>query len=1087
MNSVNPDSYEQQSEVVIQRLRGLAWAAAILAGLLPPLMSVYLQYHALVEHIQQDAEVQTVIVQRFAMVNPEAWKFKEEHIAVALKGIRHEDSQTLLTVDGQQVMALGAAVSEPALWRWEDILVDGRPAGKLGVAHSAQSLRGHLLMASLTALLITAFLLLIIDRLIFRRLKQVNSERHVSDERLRDLVSLSSDWFWEQDDQFRFTAMSEGIDRAHISRKNVLGKCRWELAIDLTSEQLAAHQRDLQAHRSFKLEYPIRDENGVTRWFFAQGLPLFERNGRFVGYRGIGRDITEQVQTREELTRHRNHLQEMVQEQIVSLNQLSLAVAQSPTAVIITDIENCIEYANAAYCRLTGFSESEVHGKYPTDLQSNRDELIMGWNRQLNEDLWRSVSQKQLWQGQFVCRKKSGETYLDATRVTPVLREDGSVTGYLYLKQDVTVEVRGQSLLRATLESTRDGILVIDSDRRVTMFNQRFLELWRIPPELAESRDDEKLLGHILDQLSDPQQFISKVLELYQTPEKSSQDLIYFKDGRVFDRHSLPQWIDSEAVGRVWSFADISEQYHSRQTLEQAKAEAELANLAKSQFLANMSHEIRTPMNAVLGLAQIGVRENSGRQTGKTCGMILEAGQHLLGVINDILDFSKIEAGKMTLERKSFRLAAEVERVLGLIGERAHTKGLKLDVTFDAVAPAPTFVLGDSLRIGQVLLNLLANAIKFTEHGTVSLTITHAGTQTLFRIADTGTGMTGEQLARLFIPFEQADKSTTRKYGGSGLGLAISRQLALLMGGDISVTSTPDSGSVFTLYLPLPVAEPPSVEVPVGALATGGPQLTGLRILAAEDVELNRLVLENMMVHQGARITFAHDGQQAVAAVQAAGANAFDVVLMDVQMPVMDGYAATRNIHAQMPSLPVIGLTAHALTEERDRCLAAGMVAHVTKPFLVEQLVTTILEATATAPRVAVATTPVVAAPALESPPPAVVVADDLIDWAALSARYKQRQAFIDKLLAVTLESHADSAEKLRAAVQAADWETVRFIAHALKGIGGNIEAAPLRALAAQTEQSAQHADAATAAQAAQLADGTDALLALLKQHLAAA
>lgn len=252
-----------------------------------------------------------------------------------------------------------------------------------------------------------------------------------------------------------------------------------------------------------------------------------------------------------------------------------------------------------------------------------------------------------------------------------------------------------------------------------------------------------------------------------------------------------------------------------------------------------------------------------------------------------------------------------------------------MKVTVDPLLPA--WVEGDALRVQQILLNLLANAVKFTDAGEVSLSVAREGKLTLFRVSDTGIGMAESVIARLFRPFEQADSSTTRKCGGTGLGLAISKSLATMMNGSIEVESRPGAGSVFTLALPLPEARAPAIREETPAVVPGHP-LEGLRILAAEDVEINRLVLEDILVHAGASVVFAGNGCQVLERLDEYGAAAFDAVLMDVQMPEMDGYEATRRLAVQAPGLPVIGLTAHALEEERDNALAAGMVEHVTKP-----------------------------------------------------------------------------------------------------------------------------------------------------------
>jgi len=370
--------------------------------------------------------------------------------------------------------------------------------------------------------------------------------------------------------------------------------------------------------------------------------------------------------------------------------------------------------------------------------------------------------------------------------------------------------------------------------------------------------------------------------------------------------------------------------------LRAAQQESERLARAKSEFLAKMSHEIRTPLNAVLGLAQLGARGLNDEDATRTFGQIVESGQHLLAVVNDVLDMSRINAGKLAIERRPFALGALIDRVAGMIAPSAQAKGLRWQVRCSPeLAP---WVSGDEIRLTQVLANLLANAVKFTETGDVGLTVRTEPGMVVFEVADTGVGITPEQAARLFEPFEQADNSTTRRFGGSGLGLVISRELARLMGGDIMLASQPGKGSVFTLRLPLMAAEAPREAAVMRVGATGG-RLAGMRLLVAEDVAVNRLVLEGVLDTEGASVVFAGNGVEAVARVAACGGTAFDAVLMDIQMPEMDGFEATARIHEADPRLPVLGLTAHALDDERARCLAHGMVEHLTKPIDVEALV----------------------------------------------------------------------------------------------------------------------------------------------------
>ncbi len=371
-----------------------------------------------------------------------------------------------------------------------------------------------------------------------------------------------------------------------------------------------------------------------------------------------------------------------------------------------------------------------------------------------------------------------------------------------------------------------------------------------------------------------------------------------------------------------------------------ARVEAERLARVKSEFLANMSHEIRTPLNAVLGFAQIGERESKSREARESFHHIVDSGQMLLGVINDILDFSKIEAGKLSIEARPLRLADTIDHAMGMLSERARAKGLTFSL--EMAADMPEWLTGDALRLEQVLVNLLSNAVKFTDQGQVCLSVRWEADRLTAQIADTGIGMSEEQMGRLFTPFEQADGSTTRQFGGTGLGLAISKRLVDMMGGAIAVESSPGVGSTFKLRLPMRAATSDSEVVSGKMDKTRGARLAGLRVLAAEDVKINQLVLDRILAREGARAVFADNGRQALERLEGGRAADFDVVLMDVQMPVMDGHEAARRIREIVPQLPIIGLTAHALAEERDKCLAAGMVDHVTKPIDIDNLVSVI-------------------------------------------------------------------------------------------------------------------------------------------------
>ena len=410
-------------------------------------------------------------------------------------------------------------------------------------------------------------------------------------------------------------------------------------------------------------------------------------------------------------------------------------------------------------------------------------------------------------------------------------------------------------------------------------------------------------------------------------------------------RNALAEHARKDA--EIERYRDHLEQLVGERTadLEQARAEAMHLAMAKSEFLAKMSHEIRTPLHGVLGMTHIGLRASEdGSNAHDAFVKIQHSGKLLLGIINDILDFSKMEAGMLKIDCLPVDLGTVLDETMELLQERATSKGLALHLV--RAANFPSHCRSDALRLRQILLNLLSNAVKFTSTGTVSLEAELDGDALKFMVRDTGIGISADQLSNIFNPFEQGDNSTTRRFGGSGLGLAITDHLVQLMEGRIEVDSTRDVGSCFTVYLPYKPLErrkSPRQETII-AIPPDSNVLAGMRILVVEDIDINRHIMGELLGEVGADVTFAEDGQQAVNTVRERGWQAFDAVLMDVQMPVMNGIDATLEIHRFAPDLPIIGQTAHALVEERTACFVAGMVDHISKPIDPDTLFAIILK-----------------------------------------------------------------------------------------------------------------------------------------------
>ncbi len=512
--------------------------------------------------------------------------------------------------------------------------------------------------------------------------------------------------------------------------------------------------------------------------------------------------------------------------------------------------------------------------------------------------------------------------------------------------------------LRSLIESTRDWVWEIDAHGRYTYCSARSKDLLGYEPE--------EILGRTPFDLMEPreaQRVSAAFAAIVQNcePIRNLENTNLHKDGRpvVFETNGVAMVGDQgEFLGYRGIDRDITRRRRSERELRQAKEAAEAASRAKSEFLANMSHEIRTPMNGILGLADLALDTDLTPEQRNFLSMIKSSADSLMTIINDILDFSKIEAGKLDFESIRFNLREALDPAVHALAISARSKALQLDYS---VAPeVPAEVVGDPGRLRQILLNLLGNAIKFTEQGRVTIRVGQepADSETVWlhlTVADTGIGIPPDRLEAIFSEFAQADNSTTRRYGGTGLGLTISRKLAEMMGGRITVESAVGHGSTFRcrLRLALPGAAHPPLAPPRASHAAPAPCDGRCRlILVVEDNPINQAIAARLLQRHGFRVELAANGREAVAGVQR---KCFDAILMDVQMPDMDGFEATaaiRKIEALTGAhVPIIAMTAYAMKGDRERCLSSGMDSYISKPVRPAELFQAIENAISTSPR----------------------------------------------------------------------------------------------------------------------------------------
>ena len=529
-------------------------------------------------------------------------------------------------------------------------------------------------------------------------------------------------------------------------------------------------------------------------------------------------------------------------------------------------------------------------------------------------------------------------------------------------------KIQNQTLFLHTLiESVPVPLFYKDTAGRYLGCNQAFEQ------SLGKGRDE--IIGKSVFDMAPAeiaQRYKDKDDELFAQPGTQTYDWLTVKGcdtHNVIFHKATFQRIDGTVGGLIGAITDVTDikrahaelQAH-RDNLEQLVAErtaqlarttaaAEAANKAKSTFLANMSHELRTPMNAILGLTGLARRKAADPTLQSQLGKIDFAAHHLLGVINDILDISKIEAEHMQLEQLDFSVGDVVANLRDLIAQRAAEKGLHLEIVLPAEI-ADLTLRGDPFRLGQILLNLTANAVKFTHQGTIRLRVeqTSADANAValrFEVADSGIGIPPEDQKNLFNAFEQADGSMSRKYGGTGLGLAISKRLVKLMGGDIGVESLTTIGSTFWFTVNLPrisqVAPLPSRAHRLSSEATLREHFSGTRVLLVEDEPINQEVSMSLLEEAGLSVDLADDGEAAVAM---AGQHQYALILMDMQMPRMNGVEATQAIR-QLPGYaltPILAVTANAFEEDRQTCLAAGMNDHIGKPVIPDLLFDALLK-----------------------------------------------------------------------------------------------------------------------------------------------
>ncbi len=757
------------------------------------------------------------------------------------------------------------------------------------------------------------------------------------------------------------------------------------------------------------------------------------------------------------------------EEALLKAGALQRAIFNSANfSSIATDAKGVIQIFNVGAERMLGYTAAEVMNKItPADISDPQE--VVGRAKALSIELSTPITPgfealvfkasrgiEDIYELTYI--RKDGSRFPAVVSVTALRDAQETIIGYLLIGTDNTarkqVEAEQKKLdqrlrdqqfyTRSLIESNIDALMTTDPSGIITDVNKQM-------EALTGCTRDELIGAPFKGYFTDPERAeagIKLVLsekkvtdyELTARARDGTKTVVSYNATTFYDRDRTLQGVFAAA-------RDVTEGKRVEMELKQAKAAAESASRTKSDFLASMSHEIRTPMNAIMGIADLLAKTELTAEQDKYVQIFRRAGDNLLNLINDILDLSKVEASQLELERTGFSLSELLDKVTEMVAVRAHEKGLVL--VCEIADDVPTGLVGDPTRLQQVLLNLLGNAIKFTEAGEVSLRVTTESSAAVptalrFTVSDTGIGIAHDKLGRVFERFTQADSSTTRRFGGSGLGLTICKRLVELMGGRIWAESTVGEGSVFSVVVPFEIRVEAAARMVLPV--EGHPQqpMAALRILLVEDSADNRTITLAYLEDTPHRVDIAVNG---AVACEKFALERYDLVLMDRQMPIMDGLTATRAIRAWeqangRPPTPIIALTASALKGDREMCLAAGCTAFLTKPLKQEVLLRAIEAQFIAVPTVG----------------PEPRIASEAVSDESIVVRVHPRFA---AHIPAYLENCRQNVVEMSGALDRDDFETVILLGHNMSGSGGTFGFQGITDIGIALQQAGDSADSA--------------------------